>query len=178
MDLSSRVVDSLPRILASVEAPHPTVWRRLSRRIVYRLLNVGIGLSIPFTRRNGFRVLSTRHGYLRARVSLRGNRNHIGTMYAGAIFLLAEIPGGVIALLAFGREYFPILKDMSVTYKQPAKTDLTVEYCIAPEDLDAIRRKADDDGKCDFTLEADLVDTTGAIVAHSVGHYQLRRRAR
>ena len=29
------------------------------------------------------------------------NRNHLGTMYAGALFTLAEIPGGAVLISAF-----------------------------------------------------------------------------
>lgn len=135
-----------------------------------------IGAAIPFVRRNQFRVLDIRHGEFLGRVSLRKNVNHIGTMYAGAMFLLAEVPGGIIALFEFGGAYFPILKDLKMSYLKPAKSDLTISIHISHDELESIRATADREGKADFTLNTQLLDHTGEVVAESIANYQLRSR--
>lgn len=170
-----RLVNCLPHYFPAGNAA-PTMLQTGRRGALYTVLNRLIGFAIPFTSRNRFRVLEIRPGYLKARVLIRGNRNHIGTMYAGAMYLLAEVPGGIMALFEFGSGYYPILKEMTITYLQLARTDLTVEYSISADALAAIREEADREGKSDFNLSADLIDKRGEVVARTVGHYQLRRR--
>jgi len=172
----SRLIDRLPTLFASLPSGEPSLMQRWRRGFFYVALNRVIGFAIPFVTRNRFRVVEIRPGYLKATIPLRGNRNHISTMYAGAMFLLAEIPGGVMALFDFGSGYYPVLKELTMTYLQLAKTDLTVEFSLTPKQRETIRRQADQDGKCDFSLSANLIDTSGNVVAKSMGHYQLRRR--
>ena len=64
-------------------------------------------MAIPFAGRAGFVVEVIGEGYLRARIPLKGNRNHMGSMYAGALFTLAEIPGGVMTILISGLPLCP-----------------------------------------------------------------------
>jgi acyl-coenzyme A thioesterase PaaI-like protein len=175
--LLTEFFNRLPALLASVQDGESSPAQSLRRRAVYAGFNRLIGLAIPFTTRNHFRVVELRSGYLKATIPLRGNRNHVGSMYAGAMFLLAEIPGGVMALFEFGSAYFPLLKELTITYLQLAKTDLTVEFSMPADELARIRRVADAEGKCDFSLHAELLDTRGTAVARTVGHYQLRRAA-
>jgi hypothetical protein len=49
---------------------------------------------IAFVERMGLRVMDLISGYVKLMAPLRGNENHIGSMYAGALFTLAEMPGG------------------------------------------------------------------------------------
>src|SRR5690606_41189634 len=99
----------------------------------YAAVNRIIGLSIPFAPRNGFSVEEVRPGYVRARIKLKGNKNHFGSLYAGAYFLVAEIPGGVLTLFDLGPSYTPILKEMTLQFLQPANSDVTVELALLPE---------------------------------------------
>jgi len=160
--------------LRSDRPQKPSIFWRLQRGLIFTVLNKLIGISIPFTRRNHFEVVEMRTGYLKAVIRLRGNKNHIGTMYAGAMFLLAEVPGGIVSLFEFGSGYFPILKELTMRYQLPATSDLTIEVSLTQAELDAIRQGADEKGKSDFTLKLDLKDEKGVVVAQSVGLYQLR----
>lgn len=149
------------------------IWR-LKRGFIFFVMNRLIGWSIPAIRRNHFQVIELRKGYLKATIPLQGNQNHIGTMYAGAEFILTEVPGGVIAAFEFGADYFPILKEVTIRYVLPATSDLTIEVSLTQAELDAIRQTADEKGKSDFTLNLELKDVSGAVVAKSVALYQLR----
>lgn len=151
--------------------------QRFKRRLALSLLNLMIGVAIPFVRRNRFQLVDIRRGHFEARVRLRSNVNHIGTMYAGAMFLLAEVPGGIIALYEFGSAYFPILKDLKMSYLLPAKSDLRIRIDMSEELLNRIVTDADRDGKADFCLTTHLIDRDGQTVAESIANYQLRRRS-
>lgn len=140
------------------------------------MLNRVIGHSIPFAPRNGFAVEEIGPGFVRAKIRLKGNRNHFGSLYAGAFFLVAEIPGGVLALFDLGQDYTPILKDMTLQFLKPANSDVTVEFYLDAATLAAIREQADRSGRGAFSLEGTLCDDSGEVVATSVANYRVRKK--
>ncbi|KMQ74432.1 PaaI family thioesterase [Marinobacter subterrani] len=152
----------------------PMAWLRKTGG--YAAVNRIIGLSIPFAPRNGFSVEEVRPGYVRARIRLKGNKNHFGSLYAGAYFLVAEIPGGVLTLFDLGPAYTPILKEMTLQFLQPANSDVTVEFSLSPETVAAILADADETGRAKFTLEGKLTDQDGNHVATSIAHYRVRKK--
>jgi len=131
---------------------------------------------IPFVHRCGLKVLELEPGRVKVLMPFEGNGNHIGTMYAGALFTLAEIPGGALFLSSFdATKFFPIVKDMQIQFKKPARTDVTAEFTLSKERVAELQETADRAGKCDFSLEGELVDANGEIVAISRGLYQIRK---
>lgn len=153
---------------------HPLQW--LKKTGGYAAVNRIIGLSIPFAPRNRFSVEEVRPGYVKARIRLKGNKNHFGSLYAGAYFLVAEIPGGVLTLFDLGPVYTPILKEMTLQFIEPANSDVTVEFSLSPEQVAAIRADADASGRAKFTLEGILRDEEGKHVATSIAHYRVRKK--
>lgn len=153
----------------------PVNWFR--QKSGYAFVNRLVGSAIPFAPRNRFRVEEVKAGYVRASIALKGNKNHFGSLYAGAYFLVAEIPGGVLALFDLGPAYVPILKEMTLEFLQPANSDVTVEMTLAPDVLDTVRLEADETGRAAFSLEGALTDSEGQVVARSVAHYRVRKRA-
>ncbi|MBC7750617.1 MAG: YiiD C-terminal domain-containing protein [Candidatus Saccharibacteria bacterium] len=167
----SSIVNWGKDFLRSDALKKPSLFWRLKHGFIFNVLNRLIGISIPFVRRNRFQVVELRTSYLKGVISLHGNKNHIGTMYAGAMFLLAEVPGGIVSLFEYGSGYFPILKELTIRYLLPATSDLTIEVSLTQAELDAIRQTADEKGKSDFTLTLDLKDVNGMVVAQSVALY-------
>lgn len=138
-----------------------------------QLLERGIG----FVRRTGLKVQEMRRGYARLMMPLKGNRNHIGTMYAGALFTLAEVPGGALFLSSFDtRRYYPIVTEMNIRFSKPAKGPVTAELTLDEAEIERLQAEADATGKAKYTLEAELKDARGEVVAVSIAHYQLRRQ--
>ncbi len=130
---------------------------------------------IAFVKRMGLKVLVVKKGYVKLTAPLKGNENHIGTMYAGAMFSLAELPGGAICWSSFNMDrFYPIVKEMTISFRRPAKTDLTVEIVIQEKTIREIEDNAMINGKADFILEGKIKDASGETVACSKGFYQLR----
>lgn len=152
----------------------PLAW--LKKTGGYAAVNRIIGFSIPFAPRNGFSVEEVRPGYVRAKIRLKGNKNHFGSLYAGAYFLVAEIPGGVLTLFDLGPAYTPILKEMTLQFMQPANSDVTVEFELPPETVAGILSDADATGRAKFSLEGKLMDDDGNHVATSIAHYRVRKK--
>ncbi|MEI2717965.1 MAG: YiiD C-terminal domain-containing protein [Candidatus Nanopelagicales bacterium] len=133
--------------------------------------------SIPFLQRMGLEVLAIERGYVKLRVPADINGNHVGTMYAGALFSIAEVPGGLLGLLMFDpTRFFPVIKAMSVEYLRPATSAVTVEARINDAEADRILAEAESQGKSDFVLDLEVTDADGVVVMRSSGTYQLRAR--
>lgn len=134
------------------------------------------GAPFPFVARCGSKVEELKPGYCKVSMPFKPNINHVGTMYAGALFTLAELPGGVIFLASFdSTRFYPIVKDMQIRFRRPAKTDVTVEVTITNEEVERIQAEADANGKADYAWECELKDASGEVVAISKNTYQLRK---
>ena len=130
---------------------------------------------IKFVSNTGLRVIELRRGYVKCLMPLSGNENHIGTMYAGALFTLAEIPGGALYLSTFdAARYFAVVKQMDLHFLKPARSDVTVCFDLDEERISAISAAAAQQGKADFALEGELTSEDGVVVARSRGLYQIR----
>jgi len=131
--------------------------------------------AVPAIGRLGVVVDAISPGAVELRVPIEGNANHMGTMYAGALFALAELPGGLIplAVLTPGR-YTPIVTGLEIQFLAAARTDVTLSARMDPEELRALREQVDSDGRADFTLDLVGQDANGRTVITSRAHYQLR----
>ncbi|MGH8531042.1 MAG: YiiD C-terminal domain-containing protein [Nevskiales bacterium] len=130
---------------------------------------------IKFVANSGLRVVELRRGYVKCLMPFAGNGNHIGTMYAGSLFTVAEIPGGALFLSSFDvTRYVPIVKEMTMRFLKPAKGDVTVEIALDDVRIAAIAAEADEKGKAEFVLDGELKTADGTVVAMSHGVYQLR----
>ncbi|MFD2228975.1 PaaI family thioesterase [Alkalimarinus sediminis] len=155
---------------------HKGLFSKVIRKGALATVNRLVGAAIPFAARNQFEVVELKRGYLKAKIPLKGNQNHIGTMYAGALFTLAELPGGIISIFHFDPTYYPILKELKMTYQKVAKSDVTVEFSLSEHEVSRIEKEASEHGKSPFTLHGKLIDNQGNIVAESEAHYQVRKQ--
>jgi len=131
-----------------------------------------------FVERSGIRALELQPRHVKLEMPLAGNENHIGIMYAGALFTLAEVPGGALYLTTFDvTRYYPIVKEMNIRFRRPAATDITVALSISEERVQDIQKEAAENGKAEYMLETELKDTAGTVVALGKGIYQLRPMA-
>lgn len=131
--------------------------------------------TIPFLKHTGVVVDHAERGFVRLRMPFEPNVNHVGMMYAGALFTLAEVPGGTIFLTTFDpKRYYPIVKDLKIRFRRPAMTDITVEVRMTDEEAERVMAEADANGKADYSWECELKDATGEVVAITQNEYQLR----
>ena len=131
---------------------------------------------IPFAGRTEVKVLELEPGYVKMMMPLQPNLNHVGTMYAGALFTLAELPGGAIFLSTFdASRFYPLIKGMDIKFLKPAATDITVEIRLDPKEAAKIQETANEVGKADYDWECELKYANGQVVAVSSNRYQLRR---
>ncbi|MDO9616601.1 MAG: YiiD C-terminal domain-containing protein [Pseudomonas sp.] len=132
---------------------------------------------IAFVKRSGLEAEVLEVGHVRLRMPLVGNQNHIGSMYAGALFTLAEIPGGALFLTSFdAQRFYPIVKEMNLRFRRPASGDIWVEARLTAEEIQQLQKQATELGKAEYVLQLQLTDESGEVVVESRGLYQLRAR--
>ncbi|TAL32356.1 MAG: DUF4442 domain-containing protein [Spirochaetes bacterium] len=130
---------------------------------------------INAVRNMGMKFLVCRENHVRLMMPLDGNINHIGTMYAGCIFTLGEVAGGAIFGACFDlTRYFPIVKEMTIRYRRPVTSDITLDASLSPERVREIEAVVVAQGKCDLIMDLELVGTGGEVVALVHGTWQVR----
>lgn len=132
--------------------------------------------TVPAIGKLGVRVVGFGPGWVDLVVPIEGNANHFGTMYAGAMFGLAELPGGLLPLAVLGGDYTPIVTGVDIRFTAAARTDVRLTARLDPEDLKALAKRADAEGKAEFVLELTGQDADGRTVVQSTATYQLRPR--
>jgi acyl-coenzyme A thioesterase PaaI-like protein len=107
---------------------------------------------------------------------LAGNVNYQGSMYAGTLFGLGEALGAVVfaANCDLGR-FTATVKDVQIRFRRPAMTDVRAEASLDASTVARLKLEADNDGKAEFVLDAQLTDTAGVVVATTHGTYQVRK---
>ncbi len=131
---------------------------------------------VPFATRAGIKALRISPEYNKITMPLEPNRNHVGTMYAGALFTLAEMMGGAVALTRLGpHDLVPIVTSLTINFLKPAQTDISAEYALSDEETERIISEAEEAGKARYVLNLELKDAEGNIVATTEGHYQVKK---
>ena len=136
--------------------------------------------SVPILAAMGVRLVEVRPGRAVAELPAEPNVNHFGVTYAGSLFSVAEMLGGVLSVATFELEgelagFVPIVKESTIRFRRPALGVVRAEASLAAGEVARVRSDALATGKGEFVLEATLTDAHGEVVASTVGTYQLRR---
>jgi acyl-coenzyme A thioesterase PaaI-like protein len=131
--------------------------------------------TVPAIGRLGVVVEAIGPDAVELRVPIEGNGNHFGTMYAGALFGLCELPGGLIPLGVLDpTKYTPIVTRVDIRFLAAARSDVTLVASIDAAQMRALGAQVDDEGRAEFTLELHGEDADGRTVVSSTAYYQLR----
>jgi thioesterase domain-containing protein len=136
--------------------------------------------SVPILEAMGIRVVEVRPGFAAAELPPEPNVNHFGVTYAGSLFSVAEMLGGVLSLVTFDFEgelagFVPIVKVSTIRFRRPALGVVRASASLPDAEVARVRGDALQTGKGEFVLEATLTDEQGEVVATTVGTYQVRR---
>ncbi|HON38589.1 MAG: PaaI family thioesterase [Desulfomonilia bacterium] len=132
--------------------------------------------AVPLIEKTGVKIVELRDRFARIVMPFEPNINHIGIMYGGSLFILAEFSGGVIYYVSFDTtKFYPIVKEVSIRYRRPATTDVTLEVSLEPGEVEMIQQAAQKEGKKDWTMDLELKDAHGEVCSIVHGTWQLRR---
>lgn len=180
------MVDTLSRLSTAaldgarrVGLPADAVQELYDQRLQLQVIKVLSTRAIPFVHRSGVRILTLEPGRVVCEMPLKGNVNHIGTMYAGALFTLAEFPGGPLMLATYGlTRFIPIVTSLDMEFVKAAKSDVRVELSLPADEADRIEQQTLANGQAEFELTGELKAKSGDVVARSLARYQMRPRRR
>lgn len=142
----------------------------------FTTVKLAVEEKIAFVKRCGLKLTSIDNGFVTCEMPAQGNKNHLGAMYAGALFTLAEIPGGALWLANFDiSKCYPILKSFNIDYLKPANGDISICVGLSSEQIHDYQLACLEHGKVEFELIGELKDQDGNTVAKSRGVYQLRQ---
>lgn len=133
--------------------------------------------NIPITAAMGIRVVSLEPGSGAIEAPPEPNINHAGMMYAGSLFTLGELLGGLLPPVTWDiAGYVPVVAGLEIKFRRPAFGTIRATATIADEDRDRVRGElAASEPKIRFPLASSLTDESGTEVASTVGQYVLLR---
>jgi len=126
----------------------------------------------PFIERAGLELLHAERGRVVLRLPFAPNTNHVGTVYAGALFTVAEVPGGALFLGAFDvSRFYPIVGDLAIRFRKPATTSVLVDARMSDDEIGRVTSDLEAAGKAKWVLSQEIVDERGAVVATTEATY-------
>jgi acyl-coenzyme A thioesterase PaaI-like protein len=126
----------------------------------------------PFVERAGLELLHLERGRAVLRLPFEPNINHVGMVYAGALFTVAEVPGGVLFLSAFDvSRFYPVVGEMRIRFVQPALTAVTVDARMSEDEIERVAGDLEEHGKAKYVLEQEVRDEAGTLVATTSATY-------
>ena len=85
----------------------------------------------------GLKVLSLEPNRVKLMLPMKGNENHLGILWAGALFTLAEVPGGILVYSTFDTaKFYPIVKEMNIKFLKPGDQP-AADFCVNSDKITA-----------------------------------------
>ncbi|MGH8506650.1 MAG: hotdog fold domain-containing protein [Stenotrophobium sp.] len=142
--------NALKRLLAQA--------RHLPEPLQAPLISTGFGFAVRFAGTGGVRFEQLEEGCAVATLRNRRKvRNHIGTIHAAAMALLAETATGAVFGLSVPDTHLPLLKSMQVNYLRRAEGDLRAVATLSALQQRAIATQA----KGDLVVPVTVTDASG-----------------
>lgn len=93
------------------------------------------------------------------------NRNYVGTHFGGSLYSMSDPFFMLILTEALGRGYVVWDKAATIRFKRPGRGTVHATFHIPDEEIEAVRRAADEHGKTEPTFTAPVTDEDGEVVA-------------
>ena len=122
-----------------------------------KLLSKFFGLAIPFAGTSRIEILNLNYKTSTlAMTNKRRTRNHIGSIHAAAMALLAESATGFIVGMNVADNKLVLLKKMNIDYTRRCEGNITAVAELTDEQVNAIRTTP----KGDVTVQVTVSDAT------------------
>lgn len=129
---------------------------------------------VPILGAMGIEIVAASPGVAAARIPAGPNVNHFGVAYAGSLFSVAEMLGGVIGGFFDVPGAIPLVKRVEIDFTRPATTAATARTTLSVEEQARVQEEAVANGKANFELLTEVTGEDGTVVARTHGYYQLR----
>lgn len=129
---------------------------------------------VPILGAMGLEVLEASPGAAAARIPTGPNVNHFGVSYAGSLFSVAEMLGGIIGGFFEVPGAVPLVKRLEIDFTRPCTSAATARTTLSTDEQARVQAEASANGKSNFELLTEVTDEAGQLVARAHGFYQLR----
>src|SRR5829696_2110786 len=122
----------------------------------------------PAYRGSGGRVTYIADDFREIRVKIPlswRTRNYVGTIYGGSMYSAIDPIYMLMLIRILGPEYVVWDKAAKIRFRKPGKGTLHVEFLITDEEIDEIKRLADEQRSVDRVYDVELKNKDGVLHA-------------
>jgi uncharacterized protein (TIGR00369 family) len=144
------------------------------------LIAKSMGTAVPYIGHMGIEVTAMSEGEATAVLPDRPElHNHVGSQHAGALFGVAETASGAAFVGAFAvrmGDVTPLARNAEIAYVKVARGPIEAKAKLGVPAAEALAT-LDKDGRVDFSVEVELTDGEGDVVATATVHWNVRLKA-
>jgi len=104
------------------------------------------------------------------------NRNIVGTQFGGGLYAMIDPLFMIILMENLGPDYVVWDKAATIRFKRPGRTDVTATAHISRDEIDAIRKRANEETKVEPNFSIQIFDKHGAVIAEAEKLLFVQRR--
>jgi uncharacterized protein (TIGR00369 family) len=140
----------------------------------------GMAIAVPYIAHIGIEVTEMSEGAATAVLPDRPElHNHVGSQHAGALFGVAETASGAAFVGAFALrmgDVTPLARSAEISYVEVARGAIEARAKLGMPAAEALAR-LDADGRVDFSVEVELTDAEGDVVATATVDWNVRLKS-
>ena len=137
----------------------------------------GMAIAVPYIAHMGIEVTSMSEGEATAVLPDRPElHNHVGSQHAGALFGVAETASGAAFVGAFAArmgDVTPLARSAQIAYSKVARGPVEAKAKLGMAPAEALAA-LDADGRVDFSVEVEMTDAEGLVVATATVDWNVR----
>jgi uncharacterized protein (TIGR00369 family) len=141
------------------------------------LIAKSMGTAVPYIGHMGIEVVEMSEGAATATLPDRPElHNHVGSQHAGALFGVAETASGSAFVGAFAArmgDVTPLARSAQISYLKVARGQIEAKAKLAMPAAEALAT-LDADGRVDFSVEVEMTDAEGNLVATATVDWNVR----
>jgi uncharacterized protein (TIGR00369 family) len=140
----------------------------------------GMAVAVPYISHMGIEVTEMSEGAATAVLPDRPElHNHVGSQHAGALFGVAETASGAAFVGAFAirmGDVTPLARSAEISYVKVARGAVEAKAKLGMPADEALAT-LDKDGRVDFSVEVEMTDGEGEVVATATVDWNVRLKA-
>jgi uncharacterized protein (TIGR00369 family) len=148
--------------------------------IDFDLIARSMGTAVPYIGHMGIEVTEMSEGAATVVLPDRPElHNHVGSQHAGALFGVAETASGAAFVGAFAvrmGDVTPLARSAEIAYVKVARGPVEAKARLTMPAAEALAT-LDKDGRVDFSVEVELTDGEGDVVATATVDWNVRLKA-
>lgn len=104
------------------------------------------------------------------------NRNYVGTHFGGSLYAMVDPFLMLMLIENLGREFIVWDKAASIRFKKPGKGTVRARFELSEEQIESIRKQANDSPKVEPVFTVNIMDEENETVAEVVKTLHVRRK--